>query len=246
MQFTHVGVFSDSRNVQKSVTRIKYLGPLPLPLCTALTAEWARDIPSKFTSGLSAGRPADAAPQRPAGARSSSSCRSSACYNSSCRSPGRRVPAGGACAACPPGTMGVLRAGGAAISLSRPAHPFTAKNPYYNSARFSMRTGGPAGRFAFADAAVPASGIGVFLRVPSCSASSRARPTHGGGGGSGPLGGGQGSLARGVARRGGEGRRGGRGRTRDGGGRRPWCSRAASPCCVYVCAMYAYTSCYIL
>ena len=67
-----------------------------------------------------------------------------------------------------------------------------------------------------------------------------------GGGGSGPLGGGPGSLTRGVARRGGGGRRGGRGRTRDGGGRRPWCSRAASPCCVYVCAMYAYTSCYIL
>ena len=28
MQFSHVSVFSDSRNVQKSVTQIMYLGPL--------------------------------------------------------------------------------------------------------------------------------------------------------------------------------------------------------------------------
>ena len=86
-------------------------------------------------------------------------------------------------------------------------------------------------------------------RVSARSVVQRIRPGPAdpwGGGGSGPLGGGPGSLTRGVARRGGGGRRGGRGRTRDGGGRRPWCSRAASPCCVYVCAMYAYTSCYIL
>ena len=154
-----------------------------VPLCTALTTEWARDIPSKFTSGLSAGRPADAAPQRPAGARSSSSCRSSACYNSSCRSPGRRVPAGGACAACPPGTMGVLPAGGAAISLSRPAHPFTAKNPYYNSARFSMRTGGPAGRFA--------SPTRPRRRQESACFCAFRRPAHPPGPGGGPRGGGE-------------------------------------------------------
>ena len=29
VQFSHVRVFSDSRNVQKSVTQIIYLGPLP-------------------------------------------------------------------------------------------------------------------------------------------------------------------------------------------------------------------------
>ena len=29
VQFSHVRVFSDSHNVQKSVTRIMYLGPLP-------------------------------------------------------------------------------------------------------------------------------------------------------------------------------------------------------------------------
>ena len=206
-----------------------------VPLCTALTTEWARDIPSRFASGLSACRPADAVPQRRAQARSSSCGRSSACcggcchsvsgrsacYSSSCRSPGRRVPAGGACAACPPGTMGVLPAGGAAISLSRPAHPFTAKNPYYNSARFSMRTGGPAGRFA--------SPTRPRRRQESACFCAFRRPAHPPGPGGGP-----GSLTRGVARRGGGGRRGGRGRTRDGGGRRPWCSRAASPCCAYV------------
>ena len=30
MQFWHVRVFSDSRNMQKSVTQIVYLGPLPI------------------------------------------------------------------------------------------------------------------------------------------------------------------------------------------------------------------------
>ena len=122
-----------------------------MPLCIALTAVWARDIPLRFDSGLSLqpGRCHAATPGRSQQqqllqeqrlllwqvlpqhfwAEASSCCRGSACYNGSWRSPGRRVPAGGACAACPPGTMGVLRAGGAAISLSRPAHPFTAKNP---------------------------------------------------------------------------------------------------------------------
>ena len=32
MQFSHVSVFSDSHNVQKSVTLIIYLGPLPTGL----------------------------------------------------------------------------------------------------------------------------------------------------------------------------------------------------------------------